>query len=274
MDRTEKAAPLHSSFEARLAWLKLNGHIAVSSVAAVPLALQTYAPTILIPLGIMLTVTGLVWALKSAPDIEVIRNSEARALTRAEERTAAIIETLGRVLHGIAVELELDLSRSRISVYTHVDEQFFLVKRYSTNPTLAKSGRPQYPDNQGLIGKVWATGKTQLVTHLPKDRRLWNQACTEVWGIPPAVAAALRMQARSLLGRRIDSGPEHARTGTGLIILESLDAKGLVGEQRDKLEQFSALLMEVLALSVEPLDDRDAVTPVTRVLPRRASPEA
>ncbi|MEL6114857.1 hypothetical protein P0Y67_06555 [Photobacterium sp. SP02] len=57
-------------------------------------------------------------------------------------------------LKGMAKFLELD-SNSRVTIYYEHDEEFYLLERYSKNPTYAKVHRQKFPLNQGVISKAW-----------------------------------------------------------------------------------------------------------------------
>lgn len=57
-------------------------------------------------------------------------------------------------LKGMSKFLELD-SNSRVTIYYEHDEEFYLLERYSKNPTYAKVHRQKFPLNQGVISKAW-----------------------------------------------------------------------------------------------------------------------
>ncbi|MFP3416232.1 hypothetical protein SB773_32855, partial [Bacillus sp. SIMBA_074] len=40
-------------------------------------------------------------------------------------------------------------------IYYEHDEEFYLLERYSKNPTYAKVHRQKFPLNQGVISKAW-----------------------------------------------------------------------------------------------------------------------
>ena len=66
-------------------------------------------------------------------------------------------------LKGMSKFLELD-SNSRVTIYYEHDEEFFLLERYSKNPTYAKVHRQKFPLNQGVISKAW-----EHESHIEKD---------------------------------------------------------------------------------------------------------
>ncbi|WP_342058136.1 hypothetical protein [Aeromonas sp. OTU364] len=57
-------------------------------------------------------------------------------------------------LKGMSKMLQLD-SNSRITIYYEHDEEFYLLERFSKNPTYAKIHRQKFPLNQGVISKAW-----------------------------------------------------------------------------------------------------------------------
>jgi hypothetical protein len=46
-------------------------------------------------------------------------------------------------------------NNARITIYYEHDEEFYLLARYSKNPTYAKVHRQKFPLNQGVISKAW-----------------------------------------------------------------------------------------------------------------------
>lgn len=267
-----KVSPTHKTSRplAVWVWVKANGHTPLTGLGALAVGMGSLHSWWFVS-GAALSMAGLVWGLFAAPKVHEILEREGRATTRALERTDVLKSVLQRILHQIAQTLALDLSQSRISVYTHVEDTFFMVMRHSSNPVLSAPGRTAYPDRQGLIGAVWSTGDCRLVQNLPKDRDLWNEKCTSKWQIPRATVSEISMQARSLIGRRIDSAEGHRSQALGVIILESLLPAGLTGEHRDQLEQYSGVLLEVLAMIVDALDDQDGLSAAPGAIARRTA---
>ena len=249
-------------------WVKANGHLAINGVGALLLALASLS-TWMLAGGAILSVAGLAWGLYAAPKVHELQQREALARRRAQDRTDGLKDIMRLVLHEIATQMSLDLSHTRLSVYTHGHSSFSMVQRYSENPVLTAPSRTTYPDSEGLIGEVWSSGHCQLVTRLPKDREKWNQNCVDKWHIPHATASAMSMHSRSMLGRRIDTQGRH-REPLGVVILESLEPTGLAGEHRDQLEAFSGVLLEVLALIMPKMDEHDGLSAPRHAEPQRA----
>lgn len=154
-------------------------------------------------------------------------------------------------------DLSVDFTTARISVYRHKDRSFIMLARVSQSLDLEQKGRDTYPDKEGVIGLAWNHGSAS-VTNLPESRDAWDQKCVREYGMRPSAMAGLAMQSRSLVGLRIDThgaDPEHV----GLIVLESLSARGVKGATLDELQtaQTFALLSEVLLEVVQCLDERD-----------------
>lgn len=237
-------------------WIKANGHIPCAGVGALFVGLGAIG-TVFLVIGAILSLAGITWGLFAAPKVHDLLDREAEARSRAADRTEGLKDILRLILHEIATQMQLDLSHTRLSVYTHGDSSFSMVKRHSTNPILQAPSRNIYPDSEGLIGAVWTRGQCTLVTKLPKDRDRWDEKCSSRWGMPLGTAQSLSMQSRSMLGRRIDA-PGHEPVG--VIILESTEPTGLTGSHKDQLEQFSGVLLKVLTLIIRKMDELDGLS--------------
>lgn len=60
-------------------------------------------------------------------------------------------------LKGSSRQLKLN-TKTRVTIYYYVQEHFYLLARYSTNPILAEVHRQKFPRNQGVISKAWEHG--------------------------------------------------------------------------------------------------------------------
>jgi len=92
---------------------------------------------------------------------EVLGNTKSALNSAQEELQESKSRIIG--LHGELVQtwlkgmskfLSLD-SNSRVTIYYEHDEEFYLLERYSKNPTYAKVHRQKFPLNQGVISKAW-----------------------------------------------------------------------------------------------------------------------
>lgn len=156
------------------------------------------------------------------------------------------------LLKAIATDLEkglgLDRAHARVSIYSHVDARFVLLARVSVNPTFVKRGRSHYPEDQGVIGQAWELGSKVLVG-LEEDRSEWEKQLIESHNIPPAVVAALKMQSRSLVAKRVESPGDHRQIG--MLVLESTKPRGVSSTTLDQISDIAAwsILRHALATS-------------------------
>ena len=108
-----------------------------------------------------------------------------------------------------------DATHTRVSVYSVENDEFVLLCRTSSNPTLERRGRPSYPLNKGAIGQAWAN-VWAIVNSEETEREEWEVSLTNA-GFTPEEAAGLTMHARSILAHRLDRGT----TKLGVVVFES-----------------------------------------------------
>ncbi|WP_304635575.1 hypothetical protein [Pseudoalteromonas sp.] len=63
-------------------------------------------------------------------------------------------ELVTTFLKGVFRQLDLN-THARVSLYYEHDEEFYILARYSANPTYSKIHRQKFPLNQGVISKAW-----------------------------------------------------------------------------------------------------------------------
>lgn len=112
-------------------------------------------------------------------------------------------------------------SFDRISIYYELDDEFYLLSRYSNNPELCKFHRQKFPLNQGVISKAW-----QHHFHYDEDcPRSEDQDAYEShmrvnYGYEADTVRAFAMKSCRYLGFSImDAG-----SPIGVMIIESTDA--------------------------------------------------
>ncbi|MFF0944162.1 hypothetical protein ACFYE2_08030 [Kocuria sp. CPCC 205300] len=177
-----------------------------------------------------------------------------------EQLSLHLMAVLLEEIRQLLMQLGLDTTNHRISLYRHCDGKFRLLARYSKNPTYQHSGRSMYPDNQGLIGQCWTEGKKH-VRNLPADPDKWVERAVVKYKFSVDEARKIRMKSRSMMGVRLDCGHTRA-VPTGVIIVESMDPGGMAGEA-DNLanNQIVGLITRSLQVSIQslPADGRDAM---------------
>lgn len=136
----------------------------------------------------------------------------------------------------------------RISVYKIFDNNFILMGRTSSNPTLRKPGRNHYPLDEGFIGKAWAEGEL-YINNLPDPaQRGGNQyytAINAICPIPRPVIQAMNMLSRTFYILRIDGYNQQPKA---IIVVESLNPNAFT---KADVEQKVADIMQPLIMFVE-----------------------
>ncbi len=245
------AATLRTS----LAWLP-NALLAAGSLL---LAVDATVKGPLFWLGVSLSGAGILSAIVATPKVGAILERARRMQDRASERTDSLTNIMDLSLRSLLTDMEIDLSKARASVYRSRADKFILVARVSQSQTLKRVGRLEYPSGEGLIGKTWDHGSA-VATDLPEGRTAWEDHCVQEYGMARSAVQELKMQARSILGKRIEStGP--AREPVGLLVIESLAARGVNGATQDSLTSLQSwpLVSAVLHEVVRCLDEQDSV---------------
>jgi hypothetical protein len=141
-------------------------------------------------------------------------------------------------LAGLGTELDLS-NDERVSVYVHDANlhSFQMVSRYATNPKLQERGRTVYQDDQGIIGRAWRDGWSD-VQDLPdwnEDPSAYQAQNYRDFGIPIEVTDGLNMKSRSLAGLRYPAEP--GQQPLGVLVVESNDPARVTPALRDRLEE-------------------------------------
>jgi len=195
--------------------------------------------------AVVLMVVSFVYEIRLSPSREELLADADRFRRQRERWEQELREALEVVSRRILEDAGSKSSCSRFSVYYHCDRCFVRVCRVSGNPDLGRPGRSSYPDDQGIIAKVWRE-EAVTVTNMPSDREGWVSACVEDYGMKRSEAqnVAERMQSLSVVGRRIN----YDHRPIGVILLESTEPLGVNSKTLDKLGADGSLkvLVEVL----------------------------
>lgn len=189
-----------------------------------------------------------------------IRAAELRSTILQQDQEDAA-NYLRRVIQQQVVDLldETNIvnDHTRVSIYQHDPQRgkFIPVGRRSSNPELEEWGRPEYPDNYGIIREAW-TGQKVFKFRLSGDPEEWAEEQNRLYDVPLEVARNIRMKSRSYIGLRIDYGP--AATKVGIAILESLTPQGVSSSMADTVMGTDAFYNLALALAVGPKPPRSS----------------
>lgn len=143
-------------------------------------------------------------------------------------------------------------NNDRISVYSHEEQAFIMLGRYSPNPEYKKPGRGIYPDDQGCIGEAWRQGKA-IISNIPTPGTKSYYREMLRWNITESVADSLRMKSQCYVGYAIHN---NHRDRIAVIVFESTASCGLNDKEiNSKLleggEEMIALFLEKMH-SLEP----------------------
>lgn len=85
-------------------------------------------------------------------DNKTLKSKVAACETQIDSRVANLVDVVKVLLRDLAIDMDIYKADTRLSVYKHSGDQFYLVGRVSHNESYAAVGRPSYPDTQGFIG--------------------------------------------------------------------------------------------------------------------------
>jgi hypothetical protein len=219
------------------------------TVGSVLLALGSLTWRLLLVGGVV-TLLGLVVqiAYDKTEKVSARRLAELEALlssTRAKEES--LVEGLLSVLEAAARELMdelksncgVDFTKSRLSIYRHADDHFYMLTRVSESESLGRKGRSRYPDDQGFISFAW-NGKPEGLTDVGLDENQddWKDTCVNDYGMDRESVDGLTMQSRSFLGKHIQTIELNPKR-IGLIVIESLAPRGVNSVTLQKLNNSS-----------------------------------
>lgn len=207
--------------------------------------------------GVGTSLVGLVVQVVRGPRYARLIRDERLAKARSAARSQSLVSILDAALRTFLEDLGVDTTTTRASVYRHRDGSFFLLARVSSSQALERRGRERYPDDQGAIGKAWDKG-VSIVIDLPEDRAQWNRANEQDYGMDPMQVASIAMQARSLLGFRLEL-PAVPPERVGVLVVESLRPRGVNGATADAIAALPSYLLisQVLVEVVRCLDEVD-----------------
>ena len=195
-----------------------------------PLGIVSILSTL--PTFLGLAIVSLIVSLITSNREGTLRGMQALLLTHKSQ-----IDEIGNVIiilfDGLLLNLanKLDIPQGaqvRLSLYVHdpVARAFIPCGRYSTNPLYRAPGRTTYPENEGCIGRGWATGwhfdnnvppTTQWVA-----RRNYN---LKNYGVPEDVSDAVRMKSSLYAAKRLDDALGAA---VAVLVVEAIDPNHFV----------------------------------------------
>lgn len=117
---------------------------------------------------------------KTIEKLESVKNEEIKTLKEEKEKYGLNIQylenRLAKINNNSIAFIETNLaylsekirlgSEGRITLYKFINEQFYILGRYSENPEFKKRNRKSYP-KEGLIFKAWQEGKFCKTNGIP-----------------------------------------------------------------------------------------------------------
>lgn len=171
---------------------------------------------------------------KSELDIK-IQNLESQ-ISKINNNSIDIVET-----HLAYLFEKMDLNNSeRISLYKFIDDKFYVLGRFSSNPELKKRGRNSYK-KEGLIFKAWQLGKYFKNSGIPvpnistrsKFRRGYYKVLNEIVSIDEETVWKMKMKSRSFYLKALKDSSNVENTS--IIVIESLNDNGFQSSEIDQI---------------------------------------
>jgi hypothetical protein len=155
----------------------------------------------LIAVGVLCAVGSIVYnrrrhrptLLTLDSDNKRLKGEVAQCKEQINTRATNLIDVVNVLLRDLANHLNIYRGDTRLSVYRHSGDKFYLVGRVSPNEDYAAVGRTSYPDTQGFIGQVWRAADDKTNVSFPADRQDWIDTQVESFGFSESEAEALKM---------------------------------------------------------------------------------
>jgi hypothetical protein len=143
-----------------------------------------------------------------------------------DTRVTNLVDVVQVLLRDLATNLDIYKGDTRLSVYRHSGDQFYLVGRVSPNESYAAVGRRSYPDTQGFIGDVWRNPDDKTYVAFPRDRTAWIETQVESFGFTRDEAEKLKMQTVAMMATKLlrDAHGE----AFGVLCIECIKARATV----------------------------------------------
>lgn len=139
--------------------------------------------------------------------------------------------------------LNLD-TNSRVTIYYEYDEEFYLLARYSPNPTYSKVNRQKFPLNQGVISKAWQH-RLHREDSCPDsgDLSAYNDYLMNVYSYEKEKIDSLKMKSCRYFAKAI----VEADMNIGVIVCESTDYNFFQNQMYEKINQYCIDYQDQLA---------------------------
>lgn len=166
------------------------------------------------------------------------KNALNSAQEELQESKSRIIGLHGELvqtwLKGMSKFLELD-SNSRVTIYYEHDEEFYLLERYSKNPTYSKIHRQKFPLNQGVISKSWEH-ESHIENECPhsSSNEDYINYLVDTYGYKQEKIESLTMKSCRYYAKAIIDADVH----TGVIVFEGTEMNFLENDLKQKIDDY------------------------------------
>ena len=144
-------------------------------------------------------------------------------------------ELVTTFLKGVFRQLELD-THARVSLYYEHDEEFYILARYSANPTYSKIHRQKFPLNQGVISKAWQHNCHEEI-NCPSaidDFEAYKKYLEDTYQYETGKINALAMNSCRYYAKAIVDADVHI----GVIVFESTQTNFLGADLKDQVNSY------------------------------------
>lgn len=132
-----------------------------------------------------------------------LRSKVTECEEQIDNRVANLVDVVKVLLRDLASDLDIYKGDTRLSVYRHSGNQFYMVGRVSPNETYAAIGRKAYPDTQGFIGEVWHRPDDRNYVTFPTDRQDWLDTQEKSFKFSREEAETLKMQTVAMMATKL-----------------------------------------------------------------------
>jgi len=179
---------------------------------------------------------------KSILDFEESNNLQAEKIQKLENQIQKINKNSIEIveIHLAYLFLKLKLGdNERVSLYKFINDEFYILGRYSTNPEIKRKSRSSYP-KEGMISKAWEEKKYFKNNGIPvphskrlKFRSGYFKVINEIARITEETVWNMKMKSRSFYLRAFDEFNGLERTS--IIVIESKNDNAFIENEIDEI---------------------------------------
>lgn len=173
--------------------------------------------------------------LTELKDAKRLLNSTQEDLDDAKSRLSKLQKSLVETwLQGVSSSLKLKHD-SRITIYYENEGEFYLLARYSPNPSFATIHRQKFALNQGVISKAWQTGE-HIENICPHSGELveYKSHLKKHYDYEPEKVESLNMKSCRYYAKAIIDASHHI----GVIVFESIEINFFSGKKSQNIASY------------------------------------